>query len=100
MARKPSVGFDARAFLPKARTGRSVAPYRKKQVIFAQGDPADAVSYLEKGQITSSAVELSLETHRSTNYGTSRPNIAPFLRAGCRFSSVATASSLTARSLH
>jgi CRP-like cAMP-binding protein len=56
MARKPTVGFDAKAFLTKASTGRSVAAYRKKQVIFAQGDPADAVFYLEKGQITLTVV--------------------------------------------
>ena len=33
---------NAKAFLTKAST-RQVAPYKKKQVIFAQGDPADAV---------------------------------------------------------
>ena len=56
MARKPTAGFDAKAFLTKASTGRSVAAYRKKHVIFAQGDPADAVFYLEKGQVTLTVV--------------------------------------------
>jgi CRP/FNR family cyclic AMP-dependent transcriptional regulator len=51
MKRKPAGGFDAKAFLTKASTGRSVSAYRKKQVVFAQGDPADAVFYLERGQI-------------------------------------------------
>jgi CRP-like cAMP-binding protein len=51
MGRKPTAAFDAKAFLTKAGTGRSVSPYRKKQVVFAQGDPADAVFYLERGQI-------------------------------------------------
>ena len=51
MGRKPTAQFDAKAFLTKASTGRSVSTYRKKQVVFVQGDPADAVFYLEKGQI-------------------------------------------------
>jgi CRP-like cAMP-binding protein len=51
MRRKPTTAFDAKAFLTKASTGRSVSSYRKKQVVFAQGDPADAVFYLERGQI-------------------------------------------------
>jgi CRP-like cAMP-binding protein len=51
MGRKATTAFDARAFLTKARAGRSVSTYRKKQVVFVQGDPADAVFYLEKGQI-------------------------------------------------
>ena len=51
MARKPTAAFDAKAFLTKAGTGRSISAYRKKQVVFIQGDPADAVFYLERGQI-------------------------------------------------
>ena len=51
MGRKQAAGFDAKAFLTKASTGRSVSAYRKKQVVFAQGDPADAVFYIERGQI-------------------------------------------------
>ena len=51
MGRKQTPGFDAKAFLTKARTGRSVSAYEKKQVVFAQGDPADAVFYIERGQI-------------------------------------------------
>jgi CRP/FNR family transcriptional regulator, cyclic AMP receptor protein len=50
MGRKKPAGFDAKLFLTTA-TGRAVSVYRKKQVIFAQGDPADAVFYLEKGQV-------------------------------------------------
>ena len=41
---------NAKAFLTKAST-RQVAPYKKNQVIFAQGDPADAVFYVEKGTV-------------------------------------------------
>jgi CRP/FNR family transcriptional regulator, cyclic AMP receptor protein len=56
MGRKLTARFDAKAFLKKARTGRSVATYPKKHVIFNQGDPADAVFYLEQGQVTLTVV--------------------------------------------
>jgi CRP-like cAMP-binding protein len=51
MGRKATAAFDAKAFLTKASAGRASSAYRKKQVVFAQGDPADAVFYLERGQI-------------------------------------------------
>ena len=51
MGRKKPAVVDAKAFLTKAGTGRSTSTYRKNQVIFAQGDPADAVFYLERGQV-------------------------------------------------
>ena len=31
--------------------GRSVESFRRKQIIFAQGDPADAVFYVQKGRV-------------------------------------------------
>ena len=51
MGRKQPERFDAKTFLTKAGTGRSVSAFRKKQTIFAQGDPADAVFYVERGQV-------------------------------------------------
>jgi CRP-like cAMP-binding protein len=51
MGRKQTAVFDAKTFLTKAGTGRSISSYRKNQVIFAQGAPADAVFYLERGQV-------------------------------------------------
>jgi CRP/FNR family cyclic AMP-dependent transcriptional regulator len=56
MERRRATRFDAKAFLTKGGTGRSISAYRKKQVVFAQGDPADAVFYLEKGQVTLTVV--------------------------------------------
>jgi len=43
-------GFKTKAFLTKAST-RSVTVYQKTQAIFVQGDPADAVFYIEKGTV-------------------------------------------------
>ena len=51
MGRKLTTAFDAKTFLTKAKTGQSVSTYRTKQVVFVQGDLADAVFYVERGQI-------------------------------------------------
>jgi CRP/FNR family cyclic AMP-dependent transcriptional regulator len=56
MRRKRTAGFDGTAFLTKVSAGRSSSTYRKRQVIFAQGDPANAVFYIEKGQVTLTVV--------------------------------------------
>src|SRR5579859_7009881 len=43
--------FDPRSFLAKVGQGRTIAAYRKNQPIFAQGDPADALFYIQKGKV-------------------------------------------------
>jgi CRP/FNR family cyclic AMP-dependent transcriptional regulator len=50
MAQKKDAPLDLRMYLAKARGG-TTKEYRKKQIIFAQGSPADAVFYLEKGKV-------------------------------------------------
>jgi CRP/FNR family cyclic AMP-dependent transcriptional regulator len=43
--------FNARAFLAAVGDGRTVATYRKNRVVFAQGDPADSVFYIQRGRV-------------------------------------------------
>lgn len=43
--------FDAVAFFETAANGRSITRHRKNEVIFSQGDAADAVYYIKKGKI-------------------------------------------------
>ena len=43
--------FDPRAFLATIGEGRKAMLFPKKQTIFAQGDPADAVFYLRTGKV-------------------------------------------------
>ncbi|MGO8759709.1 MAG: Crp/Fnr family transcriptional regulator [Terracidiphilus sp.] len=45
---KPS--FDAAAFLATAGLGRQLVQLKPKETFFAQGEPADAVFYLQKGR--------------------------------------------------
>ena len=51
MKTKTKPRFDPKRFLAKIGEGRSLAAYRKNQKVFAQGDPADAVFYIQKGQV-------------------------------------------------
>lgn len=43
--------FDAQAFLDSAGIARRVVQFRANAVIFAQGDPADTVMYIQKGSV-------------------------------------------------
>src|SRR5690349_7826199 len=43
--------FDPKIFLAKVGDGKTRAEFRKPQTVFSQGDPADAVFYLQKGKI-------------------------------------------------
>ena len=51
MRRKKTPYFDAQAFLDSAGTARKVQSYRRREIIFSQGDPAQSVLYIQKGGI-------------------------------------------------
>ena len=50
-APKRTLAFNPKTFLTRVNDGRSVESYRRKQVIFSQGDPADAVFYVQEGRV-------------------------------------------------
>lgn len=43
--------FDVQVFLHTVDGGRSVSTYRKNQKVYSQGDPADAVFYIQEGKV-------------------------------------------------
>ena len=43
--------FNPKAFLAQAGKGRSISKYRKRHVVFSQGDVADAIYYVQKGKL-------------------------------------------------
>jgi CRP/FNR family cyclic AMP-dependent transcriptional regulator len=43
--------FDPKVFLAKADGGRSISKYRKNQIVFSQGEPADSVFYIQAGKV-------------------------------------------------
>jgi CRP/FNR family cyclic AMP-dependent transcriptional regulator len=50
MAIKRRPSFDPKSFLAKVGEGRTIGKYRKDQIVFSQGDPADAVFYIQRGK--------------------------------------------------
>jgi CRP/FNR family cyclic AMP-dependent transcriptional regulator len=51
MPQEGKLPFDPKAFLTKANGGRTISKYRKNQVVFSQGDPADSVFYIQDGKV-------------------------------------------------
>jgi CRP/FNR family cyclic AMP-dependent transcriptional regulator len=51
MPTKRKRSLDARAFLESAGLGKRVVTYRRKEVVFSQGDPCQHVMYVRSGAI-------------------------------------------------
>ena len=51
MKGKGKLPFDPQSFLAKVGEGRSIGRYRKNQIIFSQGERADAVFYIQRGKV-------------------------------------------------
>jgi CRP/FNR family transcriptional regulator, cyclic AMP receptor protein len=48
--------FDPSAFLAQAGLGRTIVDLKEKQIVFSQGDPAEAVFYIQRGKIKLSVI--------------------------------------------
>src|SRR5690349_20516374 len=70
--------FDPKVFLAKVGNGRSMAEYHKKQVVFAQSDPADAIFYIQKGK-----VKLTVVSDNGKEAVIAILGIGDFLGEGC-----------------
>lgn len=46
-----SVPFNPKSFLAKVGEGRSIAKYRKDQIVFSQGETANSVFFIQKGKV-------------------------------------------------
>ena len=51
MTKKPQLTFNPKTFLAKVGEGRSIGRYGAEQIVFSQGDPADAVFYIQDGKV-------------------------------------------------
>src|ERR1700704_6981240 len=49
--RRGKARFDPQIFLAKVGHGKTVSQYRKDQIVFSQGEVADAVFYIQQGQV-------------------------------------------------
>jgi CRP/FNR family cyclic AMP-dependent transcriptional regulator len=51
LRKKVKASFDPQKFLAKVGEGKIVSTYRRDQVIFSQGEIADAVFYIQQGKV-------------------------------------------------
>jgi len=51
MKAKKRSAFDPMVFLSKAGDEKAVADYKEKKIIFRQGEPANAIYYLQRGKV-------------------------------------------------
>jgi len=78
MTPKEKRPLDPTAFLAKAGVGRAIAEYRKSHVVFAQGDPADGIFYVQKGKI-----KLTVVSDNGKEAVIAILGIGDFLGEGC-----------------
>ena len=51
MKKKAKAPFNPKKFLAKVGGGKTILNYLKNQIVFSQGDVADAVFYIQQGNI-------------------------------------------------
>jgi CRP/FNR family transcriptional regulator, cyclic AMP receptor protein len=76
--KRRTVTFDPKIFLAKVGGGKTIYKYLKDQVVFAQGDAADAVFFIQKGKIKLTVVS---ERGKEAVLGILGPN--HFVGEGC-----------------
>ena len=59
MASRRTRGFSAAVFRRKFRAGMTVRNYRDKEVVFSQGDTADALFYIQSGTVKLTVVSTA-----------------------------------------
>jgi CRP-like cAMP-binding protein len=85
--------FDPAVFLATAAAGRDISKYSKKEVIFAQGDEADAVFYIKKGK-----VKVAVVSKQGKEAVVALMGVDEFVGEGCLIGQpkrLATASAMT-----
>jgi len=84
--RRGKATFDPKIFLAKVGEGKIVSKYRKDQIVFSQGEVADAVFYIQQGQ-----VKLTVVSEQG------KEAVVAILGPGLRAAAPAAAGSLHAR---
>jgi CRP/FNR family transcriptional regulator, cyclic AMP receptor protein len=51
VSRRARAAFDPRKFLARVGKGKTISEFQKDEIVFSQGDAADAVFYIQKGRI-------------------------------------------------
>src|SRR3990172_9610483 len=56
MKRNEKLPFDPNVFLAKVDGGRTISDYRKGQIVYTQGEPANSVFYIQSGKVKKTVV--------------------------------------------
>ncbi len=75
---KKKSSFDPKIFLAKANGGRTIKKYRVNDRIFAQGDAADSIFYIQEGR-----VKLTVLSRRGKEAVVAMLGTGDFLGEGC-----------------
>ena len=51
MRKRNKASFDPKIFLAKVGEGKTISKFRKDQIVFSQGEVADAVFYVQQGKV-------------------------------------------------
>jgi CRP/FNR family cyclic AMP-dependent transcriptional regulator len=70
--------FDPNLFLAKVNGGRTIGQYHSNQIVFAQGDPGDAVFYIQYG-----TVKLTVTSEQGKEAVVAVLGPSDFLGEGC-----------------
>ena len=57
--------FDPKEFLAKVGEGKTISKYRKDQIVFSQGEVADAVFYIQQGKVKLTVSLGPLKKHKA-----------------------------------
>jgi CRP/FNR family cyclic AMP-dependent transcriptional regulator len=87
--RKPS--FDTKVFLAKVGEGRSIVQYAKGQIVFSQGDPADAIFYIQTGK-----TKVTVVSEQGKEAAIAMPGPDEFFGEGCLAGQVRRISTVSA----
>jgi CRP/FNR family transcriptional regulator, cyclic AMP receptor protein len=93
VAKKSKSQFDPRAFLAKGDGGVTVSIYRRGQIVFTQGDPADCLFFIQEGK-----VKVTVVSHQGKEAVIAFLEAGDFIGEGCltgRPRRVSTARALT-----
>ncbi len=78
MANSRKVAFDPETFLAQVGQGKTVSSHRTGQILFSQGEVADAVFYIQKGK-----VKLTVVSEHGKEAVVGILGVADFLGEGC-----------------
>jgi CRP/FNR family cyclic AMP-dependent transcriptional regulator len=70
--------FDPHAFLAKVGTGKTISKYRKGRIIYAQGEEADRIFYIQSG-----TVKVTVVSEQGKEAVVGILNSAQFFGEGC-----------------